>query len=151
MPNPITITLRAEDAEPILREAARKAALAGACVDYITKRTERSPWVYARRQPFDDWRRATQAEFIRAKRMVEAFGVDYEPTSEEETLTVCYPMKNEKRTPVAIGGLLRYTRVEGGEPDYKKPIPKYQGGVHEEACKQAADRVVRRWRATLAD
>ena len=147
MPNPITITLRAEDAEPFLREEARKAAFYGALGDYITKRTWDTP---GGRSLADD-RQCWQREFLRAKRIVESFGVEYEPTSEEETMTVQFPMKNEKRTPVVVAGLIKYTRVEGGEPDYKKPEPRYRRGVHAEACIQAADRVVRRWRATLVD
>jgi hypothetical protein len=30
-------------------------------------------------------------------------------------------------------------------------MPEYRRGVHAEACRQAADRVVRRWQAALAE
>jgi hypothetical protein len=62
------------------------------------------------------------ARFLAAKRIVEAFGVEYEPTSEAETMTVHFPMKSQK----------------------------YRHGIHAEACRQAAKRVVRTWRATAA-
>jgi len=137
----ITLELRTEDAEPILREAAELAARYGAWLDYVTPRT----WNFSLGVN-DEVRKRWHEKFTRAKRIVEAFGIDHEATSEEETLTVSYPMKNEKRERrIGVAGLA-YVSVSGGEPDYKKPRPSYRRGVHDEACRQAAERVVRRWR-----
>jgi hypothetical protein len=146
----ITLALSPEDAEPILREAAREAALYGAWCDYITRNTVSSPFGYEpSRVSFDEARKGWLAKFLRGKRMVEAFGFEYEPTNESETMDVHFPMKNEKRKRHTIPGFATFTHVSGGEPDYKNPQPAYRRAVHAEACRQAADRVVRRWRATL--
>jgi hypothetical protein len=148
MAKPVTLTLSPQDAEPILLDAARQAALYGAWCDYITPKTVNSPGNW-QRDVFANQRKEWQAKFLRAKRIVEAFGVEYEPTSEEETLTVYIPNKNEKRRLRNIGGI-DFTEVSGGEPDYAHPQPEYRRAVHSEACFQAAHRVVDRWRATIA-
>jgi len=140
----ITLELRPEDAEPILREAAEDAAKFGAWCDYLTPRTWNAPY-----RVDDDERKRWHGKFVRAKRIVEAFGLEHEATSEGETLTIDYPMKNEKRKRRVIAGLLAFTEVSGGEVDYKRPQPSYRRHIHAEACRQAADRVVRRWRAML--
>jgi hypothetical protein len=142
----ITLTMRPQDAEPILLDEARKAALYGAWCDYITPKTVNSP---GRWNMLAEDKKRWQAQFLRSKRIVEAFGVEYEPTSEEETLTVYIPQKNEKRRVRNIAGI-GFTEVSGGEPDYAHPLPEYRKAVHHEACWQAAHRVVARWRATLA-
>jgi hypothetical protein len=142
----ITLELRPADAEPILRDAARDAAMFGALGDYMTKRTMSAPIGFG--EPLADARARWAERFLRGKRIVEAFGVDYEPTSEAETLTVHWPDKNEKREPVNVAGM-RFTRVSGGVPDPKNAIPQYRREIHAEACRQAADRVVRRWRELI--
>ena len=143
MKKTVTIDLRVEDAEPILHEAAYEAAKFGAWLDHITRRTYNPPSALTTEN-----RARWQAKFLRAKRIVESFGVDYEPTSEEETLTVYIPMKNETRKLKTVAGF-QFTEVSGGEPDYAHPQPQYRRGVHEQACLEAAKRVVRAWRATL--
>ncbi len=143
MKKTVTLTIRAEDAEPILREAAYEAAKFGAWLDHITRRTYNPPSA-----PTPENRARWQARFLRAKRLVESFGIDYEPTSEEETLTVHIPMKNETRKLKTVAGI-QFCEVSGGEPDYAHPQPCYRRGAHEEACQQAAQRVVRAWRSTL--
>jgi hypothetical protein len=140
----VTITLRVEDAEPILRSAAYRAAKNSSFCDYITRRTYNPP-----ANPNEEHRKYWADEFRKAKRMVEVFGVEYEMVSEQETLTVHIPMKNEKRKPIKIDGKLFAYSVSGGVPDPKNAMPCYRGQVHSEACHAAADRVVRKWRAAL--
>ena len=140
----VTLTLRAEDAEPILRQAADTAARYGAYLDHITRRTVGSPALYLSKTSFDDFRKEWRAKFLAAKRIVEAFGVEHEPTSEAETLTVWIGMKNEKRRPLKVAGLAM-VEVSGGEHDYDNTRPEYRRDVHAQACRYAADRVVRRW------
>lgn len=136
----VTLELRADDAEPILRKAAYEAAKFGAWCDYITARTYNPPGSPAQRKK--EW----LANFLRAKRIVETFGVEYEPTSEQETLTVGYRY---------VGGraenIVGFTVIRGSKPDYSNPVPQYRGEVHSQACHAAADRVVRAWRRTLGD
>lgn len=118
----ITLELRAEDAEPILRQAAIDAAKFGAYLDFITIRTWNAPGLGGPNFKFDRalWREI----FLRAKRTVESFGVDYEQTSEPETIS-------------------RYD----GEPYNGAPV--LISDVHSCACRAAADRVVRRWKESL--
>lgn len=118
----------------------------GALVDYVTQRTggnqpERG-YGYAKTFPEcrENWRR----KFIEAKKLVECFGVDYEPTSEEETITVGYgtkphPDASHRRQAAKIGFNAVVT-------DYDKRHPEYRQSVHLEACQQAAKRVVRKWK-----
>jgi hypothetical protein len=89
----VTITLRTEDAEPVLRLQAEKAARYGAYSDYITRKCYRMP-SYSGHGPF------------------------------VHATLFCVP--------------------------HKRPMPSWRGSVHEEACRQAADRVVRRWKAAHA-
>ena len=82
----ITVTLRATDIEPFLRKAAKDAALFSAWCDYITTQTHNPPsWAF---MSVADAKKEWLARFLQAKRIVESFGIEYEPTSEEETLTV---------------------------------------------------------------
>lgn len=142
----ITIDLRPEDAEPILRQAAKDAARYGGMIDYITRKTGGVPGREWRpRDNFDDLRKEWQQTYLRAKRTVEAFGVEIEATSEPETMTITFPFVGGKRKLNKLGDLAFYT-VEGSKPDYKNPTPHYYRDVHVEACIAAADRVVRRWR-----
>jgi hypothetical protein len=142
--NTISITLRQQDAEPILRRAAYDAAYYGSWCDYITPRT------YSFNLRVDaDAKKRWRDNFLRAKRLVEAFGIEYEQVSEEETLTVYIPFKNEKRKLRKVGGF-GFTVLEGGVPDYDNPQPAYRGTIHTYACHAAAERVVRRWRAQFA-
>jgi hypothetical protein len=151
-PNPKTITLQlgADDAEPFLRDAAFEAAKFSALLDHITRRTHDAPG-YRYRDP--DWysraRREWQARFLRAKRIVEAFGVEYEQTSEPETLTIVFPQIGGERKIAKIGGF-RVIKVSGQVDDENNPIPAYRREVHTHACHAAAARVVRRWREVIA-
>lgn len=144
----IALTLHADDVESFLRQAADDAARYSALVDHMTPRTYQSPWRSG--VPFEAQHKEWNARFLRAKRIVEAFGVEYEMTSEAETLTVHIPMKGQKRKMHTVAGLARFATLSGGVPDLKHPLPCYFGGVHAEACRQAADRTVRKWRAMLA-
>lgn len=140
MQRTINITLRADDAEPILRQAAYDAAKFGALCDHMTAKTHDAPTITG--ETIADARRRWSALFLRAKRIVEAFGTEYEPTSEQETLTLWFDY---------IGGKTRTTEMgfrvtEGSQPDYKHPRPAYRREVHTHACHAAADRVVRAWR-----
>lgn len=148
MSNAIMLALRPEDAEPILREAAREAAEFGGLLDHVTRRVERKPY-RGHGEAYEVTRKNWQARFAKAKRMVEAFGVDVESTSEAETVTVDYPYEGGKRKPMDVAGV-RFNYVTGSQPNYKKPYPVHWRGVHAEAAIQAADRVVRRWRQTIA-
>jgi hypothetical protein len=145
----ITIELRPEDAEPILRQAAYEAALYGGRWDYINRRT----YNYPGSGSLEDLRAGWKERFLKGKRMVEAFGIEYEQTSEEEAMTISYPYtKNEKVKIVNLGPPLGSVRVRsGGETDWKKPTPTYRGGVHETAAHAAADRVVQKWKAAMAE
>lgn len=139
----ITIELRQDDAEPILREAARKAALNGGRWLYITRKTCGAPTTSA---GFDADSEGWHREYLAAERMVEAFGVEAEVTSEAETMTITFQMKNQKQTVVRVPGIGPVAWRSGGEMDYKRPLPSYRGGIHQSAAEAAADRVVRRWR-----
>jgi len=140
----VTVTIPADEAERVLREAARAAALYGAMVDYITRRTDMMPtWNGAK--SFVEARADWQRRFLKAKATVECFGIEYEPTSESETMTIGFenkPVRDKRGKEVIVAGLFR--RVES---DFTKPIPSYRRHVHEAACDAAADRVVRRWKS----
>lgn len=144
-----TLTLPIEDAEPILRKAAYEAARFGGFLDYIGRKT-----YLPRGMPgphgdgYDASRQIWQARFLKAKRMVEAFGVEYEQTTEPEALGTTYPYwKNEKVRRRHVPGIGMMIHREGGEPDMKRPVTTYQGNIHDDACEAAAERVVRRWRS----
>lgn len=143
----ITLDIRTEDAEPILRQYAELAARYGALVDHMTKRTVGRP---SSSLPLDECKAEWQEKFLRAKRIVESFGVDYEMTTAEETLTTYIPDKVLKSHLVKVAGVT-FRHVDKSIPDPKNAMPQYRSGVHAEACKAAADRVVRRWRAALAE
>jgi hypothetical protein len=144
----IMLELRPDDAEPYLREAAEEAAKLGAWVDYLTRKCGNLPCGF---DVLDERKKEWRMKFLRAKRIVEAFGVEYEQTSEEETMTVDYPTVGTKYKIVNLGPPLGRVRMgSGGSPDFKHPYPSYRSGVHAEACRQAALRVVRRWRETIA-
>lgn len=135
MSKTITLALRAEDAEPILRQAAYNAAKYGAWCDFFTRKTVGIP---AGERP--QW----TAKFLEAKRVVEAFGVEYEATTEPETMGLYYPYVGGKRINRGF-----FNEIVGGKPDYKNPLPQYRAEIHAEACRQACERVVRRWRQSL--
>ena len=141
MAQTIALELRPDDAEPILRQAAYDAAKNGALCDYMTERTHDAPiWG---RLTVRECRKEWQARFLRAKRIVESFGIDYEPTSEAETLTIWfdYVGGRKERTPAG------FTIIRDSKPDYDHPRPAYRREIHSEACKAAAERVVRVGRA----
>lgn len=142
MAKTITLELRMEDAEPILREAAYEAAKYGAWCDYITPRTYNPP---VRVTP--EARAGWATRFLRAKRIVESFGVEYEPTSESETLTVHIPDKVLKSHLVKIAGMT-FRHVDESVSDPKRAMPEHRREVHSQACHAAADRVVRAWKTT---
>lgn len=150
MAKTITLELRPEDAEPMLRQAADDAAKFGGWCDHITRRTVDMPWASAMlgRDDFDKNKQEWQSRFLQAKRIVEAFGVEYEATSEQETLTTYIPDKVLKSHLVKVAGMT-WRHIDKSMPDPKNARPRYAKAVHAEACKQAADRVVRRWREIL--
>lgn len=133
----ITLTILADDAKPILWQAAFEAAKFGAWTDYFASHVGNLP------SGMD--RKTWQGRFLKAKRMVEVFGVEYEPTSEAETLTVDYPWEGGTREFVAGVGYV----TSGQTQNLNLPYPSYRREVHTKACEAAADRVVRRWRASL--
>jgi len=141
MAKTVQIALLADDAEPILRRAAEDAAKYGAWLDYITRKTWDAPGRGAESR--EKVRREWSNSFRHAKRVVEAFGIEYEPTSESETIAIHYPHMVGGRFENVAGFRMR----TGGETDYKRPEAIYRRSVHAEACRQAAKRVVRRWRA----
>ncbi|HZP68392.1 MAG TPA: hypothetical protein VFB29_00495 [Pseudolabrys sp.] len=146
----VTITLPADDAEPFLRRAAEDAAKFGAWCDYLGPKTRLAPsWGgLDYREAKAEWRE----RFLKAKRIVEAFGIEYEPTSEAETMTVDFDVIGGKvRLTPHIPGVGRVGIRSGATLDYKHPRPAYRRAVHEEACRQAAIRVVRRWRAMIEE
>ena len=143
MANKIALMLLPDDAEPILRKNAYAAAKYGAFLDYITLKTYNAP-----NRPDAEARKRWQASFLSAKRIVEAFGIEYELTSEQETLTLHFPYVGRKRKLKNVAGMAFYT-VTGGKPDYAHPQPSYRHEVHSAACIAAANRVVKAWRKTL--
>lgn len=147
MTKTIRLALQADDAQPILWEAARTAAEFGALLDHVTRKTG-GVRHRGHSETFDDARKRWHQRFAKAKRMVEAFGVDYEPTSEAETLTVDYRWVGGTTKVVRIPGIGPIGHTTGSKPDYAHPFPSYRGEVHAEACRKAADRVVRTWQAT---
>lgn len=148
MSTTITLALRAEDAKPILRQAAYDAAKYSAQLDYCMKNIGNHPrWSGS---TFADWRKEITDRFLKAKRMVEAFGVEYEQTSEQETLTVDWRWVGGKSKLVRIAGIA-FNEVTGSQPDYDNPFPSYRGEVHSQACHAAAGRVVRTWLGTMQE
>lgn len=143
MSNKIALMLLPDDAEPILRKNAYDAAKYGAFVDYITKKTYDAP-----NRPDAEQRKRWLSEFLAAKRIVEAFGIEYEQTSEQETLTLNFPYVGGKRKLKNVAGMAFY-EVTGSKPDYAHPQPSYRHEVHSAACIAAANRVVKAWRKTL--
>src|ERR1035437_9101297 len=101
MANKVTLTLLADDAEPFLLQAAEEAAKFGAWCDYITAKTYNAPnWG---NMELADRKKEWREKFLRAKRIVESFGVDYEQTTEAETLTVNYDYVGGKTKVVKLG------------------------------------------------
>lgn len=138
----INLALRADDAEPILRKAAFEAAKNGALCDHMTAKTQDAPTGFG--QSVAEARKKWQAQFLSAKRIVEAFGVDYEQTSEPETLTIWFDFVGGKKVSRGM-----FVETVGSKPDYDHPRPAYRREVHSHACHAAADRVVRAWRNSL--
>lgn len=145
----ITLELRPEDAEPILREAAYKTALYGGRWLHVTRRCVNRPGVSS--GDFESASKEWHREYLAAERLVEAFGVEPETTSEGETLTVYVPDIVLKSHIVDLGRGMKFRHIDSSKPDpnRKNWRPEYRRGVHEEAARQAADRVVRRWRVTV--
>lgn len=141
----ITLTLRTDDAEPILRNAAFAAARYGGFLDHFTRKTVDMPNVYYTRGGYDVVREEWTKNFLAAKRIVEAFGIEYEPTSEEETLTIYIPHKVLKSHLVNAGGVT-FRHIDKSIPDPTNSRPMFRGQIHTEACNAAAERVVRKWR-----
>lgn len=142
----VTVKLPIDYAEKVLRDAAYKAAYFGSLLDYMTRRTKQRP---GPGYTLDEGRIAWKEGYLSAKRVVQAFGVEYEPVSEQETLTVTYEYKGGKTKRVMIAGLLKFNHTEGGRLDYDNPIPCYRGEVHREACEHAAASVVKSWKGMI--
>jgi hypothetical protein len=146
----ITLELRLEDAEPILRKAAYDAALYGGRWLHITRRCVNRPGSISD-ATFDATAAEWQRQYLAAERMVEAFGIEPETTSEGETLTVYVPDIVLKSHVVQMAGMA-FRHIDKSKPDANRKNwrPEYRRGVHEEAARQAAERVVRRWRDAIA-
>lgn len=149
MSKTITIELRLEDAEPILRHAAREAAEFGSLLDYVTRKTGNRRH-QGHGESYEDARKRWHQRFVKGKRMVESFEVEYEQVSEGETLTVDYQWVGGTRKIMKIPGIGPVGVTSGSEPDYNHPFPSCRGEIHAEACRRAAERVVCRWRAALS-
>lgn len=150
MSRTVMLALRADDAEPVLWQAAKDAAYYGALVDFIDRRAVNSPWHMESGESLEYRRKAWQQRFLRAKRTVESFGVDYEQTTEAETLGTYIPHKTLKSHLVEVGGLT-FRQIDKSVPDHKNARPRYLGEPHRKACNAAADRVVARWVALLKE
>lgn len=141
----ISLRLAADDAEPILRISAELTALYSALLDYTTRRTGNCPNVGSGRthaQARAEW----QDKFLRNKRVVESFGVEFSPISEQEALTVAHPfLRAGAKHPTEP----RRVGATEGVADLTKPYPTWRRDVARDACLHAADRTVRAWRATL--
>lgn len=122
----VTITIGIADSVPIVREAAFQAARCGALLDHVTRKTHESP---ASAGAYDSYREQWREKFLRHKRICEAFGVEHETTSEQETLTVTFA----------------YLPGRVAKQDFSKPYPTYWRDVHIQACHAAAERVVRKF------
>jgi len=133
----VTITLHVDDAEALLREAAYEAAKFGALCDYATRRTSTVPRKF--KESLDHAMARWRKRFIRGKRVVEAFGLKYERTSEEETMTMHAALKLGYASGIADKRGLPASA-------YQKPRQQYRGSIHDE---QAAERVVKMWRSKL--
>lgn len=149
MSKTIMLALRAEDAEPILRKAARDAAKWGGYCDHVNRKTINSPTLHGER--FEDAQKRWRDLFLSAKRTVEAFGIEYEPTTEPETLRPYIHFVGGTRKVKNIPGIGPVGWRTGSKPDYKHPGVQLAGEVHGEACTAAAERVVRRWLATIKE
>lgn len=144
----ITLTLDLDAAEKILREAAQWAAFYSSCLDFITRKTYNTPQRTG--ETLEAARERWHTFFVKHKRMVEAFGVEFSPVSEAETITIGYPYtKGGKRERVKVAGIA-FDRVTGAVRDYKRPVPEFRRAVHGDACHAAADRTVRAWRQSLS-
>ncbi len=150
----VTITLRRDDAAPILREAANDAAHYGAMLDYVTRRTVdvsgrtyagQIHWYTGKRtvDNFDELRKEWRDKWLRAKRIVEAFGVEPSGVSEEEAIGIQYGwLKTGAKHPREN----RKVRAGEGVQNYDEQWPKLRGSIFHEACRQAAERTVRAWK-----
>lgn len=147
MSSTVTVALQADDIEPWLRQAADDAARYSSLADHIGRATYHAPLGHG--ESYEDARARWQRAFLKARRIVQAFGVDYEPVSEEETLTITFDEIGGRTKVMRLPGLGPVGWRTGGRPDYRHPRPCYRGGVHHAACNAAADRVIRRWRAGL--
>lgn len=145
----VTLSLRVEDAKPILRKAAYEAALYGGHADHIPRRSWGRPGPTG--ETFDDFRKRCAGRFVEAKRIVEAFGVEVELTTEPEAMTIHYPhRKGGKYKKHNVAGFVMRERI-GGETDWSKPEPMYRSEVHRYASEAAADRVIRAWERLLSE
>jgi uncharacterized protein YcsI (UPF0317 family) len=135
------IELRPDDAEPILFRAAFDAAKYGSYCDYITGRVSHD---------ISETPKQWREKFLSAKRVVEAFGIEYEQVSEEETLTVAFRFTGGKTKVMNLPGIGNVGIRSGSEPDYTRPYPLFRSTVHNCACEAAAQRVIQKWRASLS-
>lgn len=142
----ITLSLRAEDAEPILRKEAYDAAKYGSMVDHIPRKCWNHPKGYG--VDHDKQKAIWSERFLRSKRIVESFGIDYEPVSEAETITLRYEEIKRTKARRNIAGMT-FREIETVGYNSKKFEAHYISEYHSQACQAAADRAVRRWRESL--
>lgn len=146
----VSISLAPADAEVILQQYAETAARYGSLGDYITRKTVDAPGsIYLSAKHYDEAKREWHEKFLRAKRIVEAFGVECQYPTEAETLGVYIPSKVLKSHLVKVAGMT-FEHVDKSAPDPKNSRPRYKGRVHAEACRAAADRVVANWKLGAA-
>lgn len=144
MAKTVTLTLQIPDARPILHHAAYDAAYFSALVDYVTTKTANRPGGFA--NSLADAKVEWNRKFLRARRVVNSFGMDYERIPEEEVINPkgYVPYEGGTRKLEKVGGV-SFVRVEGSKPNYKKAGPMFRGEAFRAACKVSAERVVTLW------
>jgi hypothetical protein len=136
----ITANFQLEDAEGLLLHWAARAAEYSAYLDYGTRKTWNLPTVG---RSYDDARADWNVEFLRAKRMVEAFGAVVQYVSKEEAITY-HQAYRVKRRVVAMG--TAFNEVESYGPYV---VPHLVRGYLKDACAAAARRCVAQWRSSI--
>lgn len=138
----IHLTLRVEDAEPILRQAAFDAAKFGGYLDNVPRRIWNSP---ARGSKYEESRAEWRGKYLAAKRIVEAFGVEVE-LADGDFVGTHYPhTKGGKREILDVGGL-KFAMMKGAKTDHSRPEKQWLGVRFQEAAEAAQGRAVAKWR-----
>jgi hypothetical protein len=128
----VTANFQLEDAERLLSYWAARAAEYSAYLDYGTRKTWNLPIIG---RSYDDARADWNVEFLRAKRMVEAFGAVVQYVSKEETIVFHQDMR-----PKCAGSSVV-------EPFGPYVVPHLVRGYLKDGCAAAARRCVAQWRS----